>query len=293
MRYDRLAWDFQCACTGMTPVQREGVRRSIIAPNLALPENVELWKQVLPAMGGSMTDADSTPLAEVRASLEDLPLTAWRAINNTIFVLHRGNVFDETFELVEGGGIDFHFGARYELFFGYLADEKRRVEAMRPEGHIPSALDVGCWQGTLMCEMLQRGWITAGTDVCDETMGTLFDRLGAMRRPDAARCRGYYPGWAHEALYNVANGSYDVVVAQETLEHIPREALQATCDEMLRVARHSVIVEVPGWDDGWPLHLRVYTLEELADLFGGDGRSIEVLQVPGGGVYTTIKVVKQ
>lgn len=289
MTYSALAAEAVAALEAMTSLQREGIRRSITVPNLALPENAELWAVLAPAMQEAGQTNEAT-IEDMRAALEDLPLDSWRVINNALFVLHRGNVFDETCEYLEGGGIHFGFaglqGGRYQTFLGAV-----KAEAERLGGQI-SILDVGCWQGTLMCELMQRGFLVAGTDVCEEVAPIIIDRVCRLRPEHERKFGGFTAGFAHEALTHYQDGAFDVLTAQETLEHVPAAVLQQTCDEMLRVAKHSVLIEVP-FEDGWPLHLRVYTLEDLHRLFHGDRYNIEVIVYPGTGVYTTIKVSKQ
>ncbi|MFA7000426.1 MAG: class I SAM-dependent methyltransferase [Candidatus Paceibacterota bacterium] len=288
MTYSTLAAEAVAALNAMTSLQREGIRRSITVPNLALPENAELWAVMAPAMQEE-GQTNEAALEDMRAALEDLPLDSWMVINNALFVLHRGNVFDEACKYLEGGGIRFGFdglqGGRYQTFLGAVEAEASRI------GRNISVLDVGCWQGTLMCELLQRGFAVAGTDVCDEVTPIITERVKQLR-PEHRLFMGFRAGFAHEALKHYRDGSFDVLTAQETLEHVPAAVLQQTCDQMLRVAKHSVLVEVP-FEDGWPLHLRVYTLEDLNKLFHSDRYRIEVIVYPGTGVYTTIKVIKE
>jgi SAM-dependent methyltransferase len=289
MMYTELANRVVSVLGAMTPLQREGIRRSIQVPNLALPENAALWDTISPALQGD-GQANDSPLEDVRAALEALPPESWRLLNNALFVLYRGNIFDESCEYIEGGGIRFGFdglqGQRYAMFLSLVDAEADRI------GRNISILDVGCWQGTLMCELLQRGYAVAGTDICQEVEPIIRDRVRRLR-PEHRLCLGFRTGWSHEALTHYHDGAFDLLTCAQTLEHVPAAVLQQTCDEMLRVAKHSIMVEVPGWDDGWPVHLRVYTIEQLERLFCREGWHMDVLQAPGGGVYTTVKVVRE
>jgi len=288
MIYADLAAEVVAALDAMTPLQREGVRRSLNAPNLTLPENAALWEAIAPATQDDDQTNDS-PLEDVRAALEDLPPDSWRVLNNALFVLYRGNIFDEACEYLEGGGIRFGFdglqGGRYKTFLDAVDAEAARI------GRNISILDVGCWQGTLMCELLQRGYAVGGTDICEEVGPVIQERIQRLRSEHRLHL-GFRAGWAHETLTHYQDGAFDVLTCQETLEHVPAAVLQATCDEMMRVAKHSIIVEVP-FEDGWPLHLRVYTLDDLFALFHSEQYNIEVIMPPGIGVYTTIKVVRE
>ena len=109
-----------------------------------------------------------------------------------------------------------------------------------------------------------------------------------LRTQDAADFLGFASGWAHEKVPNISR--FDIIACQETLEHIPTAVLQQTCDAILGAARHAILITVPGWDDGWPLHLRVYTIADFERLFHADKNEVIVLQEPGGGVYTTVLV---
>lgn len=287
MKYHALATEMVDVLDAMTPLQREGVRRTFNAPNLMLEENADLWRCFAPSMQiPSATMGDTSPLVEVRAALEELSLESWRTVNNILFLLQRGNVFDEPCTYLEGGGIEFDFVAtRYGMFFDYLKTEAEWI------GGEVSILDVGCWQGTLICELLQRGYAAGGTDICGEAEGVLVDRLLHLRPEHKQYFLGYHSGWAHEELTKMPEKSWDIVVSQETLEHVPASVLRATCDQMLRVARYSVLVEVP-FEDGWPMHLRIYTLEDLERLFIRPGWGMEVLVYPASQTYTTIKMVR-
>ena len=271
----------------MTADEREAVQRSFNAVNLMLPENAALWAQMLPYLSQNLSPLTPQRLDALRTALDGLPPASWAAINNAIFVMHRGNVFDERYERVPGGGIHFEFVQRYQRFLADFDAEARRVVPLT-DGRQLSVLDVGCWQGTLLCTLLQRGCRVAGTDLGNELKETICERVSWLRVEDAERFDGFYSGLAHEVVPTL--GRYDLVTCQETLEHVPSALLQATCDSILQAAIHSVLITVPGWDDSWPLHLRVFTVEQLASLLRADRHNVEFLQLPGSGVYTTVRV---
>jgi len=297
IRYQQLADRMNAAAAQMTEPQKEAFRRSVTARNLALPENAELWLAIRDGIGGDAYDG-ALSVPEMRAAMEELPLESWATINNVIFVLHRANVFDEQWEAIPGGGIEYKFAPRYQIFLEQFEQEAARIREATGENRV-SVLDVGCWQGTLICTLLQRGYRVAGTDICAETGPVVEERVAMLRPEHAARFirfdregdRPVISGWAHRILRSLP--PFDIVTCQETLEHVPTAVLQQTCDAILHRAIHAVLITVPGWDDGWPLHLRVFTIADFERLFHADKNEMIVLQEPGGGVYTTVLVRPQ
>ena len=292
IRYQQLADRMNAAAAQMTEPQKEAFRRSVTARNLAPPENAELWLAIREGVGGDAYDG-ALSVAEMRAAMEELPLDSWATLNNVIFVLHRGNVFDEAFEVIPGGGIEYKFAPRYNIFLEQFEQEAARIYAATDWEQL-SVLDVGCWQGTLVCTLLQRGYAVAGADICKEVGPVVNERVAMLKPEHTDAFDGFMSGWAHE-MVPLFRGidQFDMVTCQETLEHIPTAVLQQTCDAILGAARHAVLVTVPGWDDGWPLHLRVFTIADFERLFHADKNEMVVLQEPGGGVYTTVLVRPQ
>ena len=166
--------------------------------------------------------------------------------------------------------------------------EEERVHLGIPQ---PTLLDVGCWQGTLMLEMAQRGFCAQGIDIGDAMEAIIAERTALLKPEDRARVVGFHSGWAHEILPEM--GQFDIITCQETLEHVPTAVLEETCEAMLGAAGHSILLTVPGWDDGWPAHLRVFTAEQLMALFRPDENDVEVVRPPGVMCYTTVRVRRQ
>ncbi|HUW11418.1 MAG TPA: methyltransferase domain-containing protein [Anaerolineae bacterium] len=294
IRYQQLADRMNAAAAQMTEAQKEAFRRSVTARNLALPENAELWLAIQDGIGGDAYDG-ALSVPDMRAAMEELPLDSWATLNNVIFVLHRGNVFDEQWEAIPGGGIEYKFGPRYQVFLEQFEQEAARIREATGWERL-GVLDVGCWQGTLVCTLLQRNSFVAGIDICEEVGPIVEERVAMLKSEHAHAFLGFLSGWAHERL-PIPRGAlrhraciFDIVTCQETLEHVPTAVLQETCDAILGAARHAVLITVPGWDDGWPLHLRVFTIADFERLFHADKNEMVVLQEPGGGVYTTVLV---
>jgi ubiquinone/menaquinone biosynthesis C-methylase UbiE len=147
------------------------------------------------------------------------------------------------------------------------------VHAVMDATYPGTVLDVGCWKGDFARMLRDLSYHVTGTDLAH--MPEADDNMNLF-------CHG----WAHEALRRWPAESFGVVTCLETLEHIPTRHLRLTCREMVRVAQRGVLVEVPGWDDGAVMHLRVFTLDALKDLF--EDCSAEVLVAPNSAEYTTV-----
>jgi len=286
----RLAEQWMEMWPRLTPLQRQGMLSSLMAANRDVPGNDALLDAIVTLAAGTgngITWPKSLEqIAAMREALGQLGLADWRTFNNTAFVLHRGNVFDETVTALEGGGIEYGFAPRYLDFLGLIEEERAHLGISEP-----TLLDVGCWQGTLMLEMAQRGFQTQGTDIGDAMGPVIAERTALLKAEDRARVLGFRSGWAHEILPEM--GQFDIITCQETLEHVPTAVLEETCEAMLGAARHSILVTVPGWDDGWPAHLRVFTAEQLVALFHPDENDVEVVRPPGVMCYTTVRVRRQ
>jgi 2-polyprenyl-3-methyl-5-hydroxy-6-metoxy-1,4-benzoquinol methylase len=224
-------------------------------------------------------------LAEQRRILDRLPLDAWEVLTDCIMQTAIGNRYDEKVEVL-GDQLWVDWGARNLQLLEWLEQERLRLNVRSP-----SVLDVGCWQGKLVAELCQRRFFASGTDLAGME-GSVANHVLLSCPEHRPFYQGFTRGWGHEVLGKMEPGSVDIVVCAETLEHVPSAVLPETCQALLRVAQRSVFVEVPGWDDGSALHLRIFTMEELGKLFLHDGWRMIVLQEPGGGCYTTVKMVR-
>jgi len=268
-----LAERIIAAASTMAPMQIEGMRQALIAVNVSLPGNRDLWKAAAESFHAA---SNGSSVADMRRALAELPLESWRALDDCVVMLARGNVFDEHCDFLPEGGLQFALSWRTQQFID-------AVQEYLPDGG--RVLDVGCWQGTMGCELLQRGFSVGFTDLCEECEEEVGRRVAHLRA-ETGNCLGFFGGWAHEVLAKFPAGHFDLVTCQETLEHLPEAVLAKTCAEMWRVANRGVLIEVPGWDDGAVLHLRVFTVEALTALF--PEASPTVLRGPGAMTYTTV-----
>ncbi|HUT62140.1 MAG TPA: methyltransferase domain-containing protein [Phycisphaerae bacterium] len=217
-----------------------------------------------------------------------MPFEAWAAFNDLIFQLHRGNVFDDKVIRLEGGGIRFECGqaARWAQFLALVDQEREHLSIDHP-----ATLDAGCWQGTLLCELLQRGHRAGGCDIAGGMEPIIEERVSWLKPEDRGRYLGFRAGPLHEVLPVLE--PFDIVCCQETLEHVPTRLLQPTCDALLDATRGTLLTTTP-WDDGWSMHLHAFTEQDLRRLLHDDdpGLRVECLVPPAFGNYTTMRVQK-
>jgi 2-polyprenyl-3-methyl-5-hydroxy-6-metoxy-1,4-benzoquinol methylase len=201
-------------------------------------------------------------IAEKRYLLDELPLDAREVLNDCIMQIAIGNRYDERAERTPDG-LRVQWSQRHLRMLEWLEEERERLEL-----DSPTLLDVGCWQGKLVAELCQRGFRVGGVDLAAMEHSVLHHLDMAL--PYAREYyAGFHQGWAHELLGGTAAGAWDIVLCEETLEHIPTAVLEQTCDAILQSAAYS-----------------------LECLFLRDGWRMEILQAPGNEIYTTIKMVR-
>ena len=266
----------------LTWTQKYAFRRMCQAINVGNQENAELWNLIAPRLEGVVEFFPEPPSVErMREALDALSIGSSNALQALIGALARGNIFDEGWTENSDGTVSYVPSPRYREFVSYVIQEIETLELTNP-----SILDVGCWQGTMLYLLRSEGCRVAGVDLCGPALETARHRLS---RFDSGV--ELYEGMAHEVLSRIPSQEFDIVICAETLEHVPSVLLKETCREIMRVAKHAILVEVPGWDDGAPNHLRVFTLEDLGKLFLGNGWRMQILQEPGVNVYTTVKLI--
>jgi len=142
-------------------------------------------------------------------------------------------------------------GPRHELREELLLDEFLEADPGRV------VLDVGAGSGTFSNRLSARGFEVMSTDVTDEALGVLRERVsGEVLRADAT-------------ALPFAAGSFDAVILAEVLEHLEDDARALA--EAGRVLRPAGILGVtvprnPAWfsrSDQWAGHVRRYTREDL------------------------------
>ena len=204
-----------------------------------------------------------------RATLKSLTLQQWEAVNEVMMRAAIGNRFDARVEERPGGGVSIGFAPR-EL------EMLARVDAIREDYGLsaPAVLDVGCWQGHLMMELLQRGYEVWGADVAESMRAHLNGNMARLTPEDQKRFGGFYAGWIHRLAPSL--GQFDIVVCEEVLEHVPESVLAQTCAALKHLTAGTLLASVPGLDDHWPPHLRLWDAEGLAAAFRGPGWEVKV-----------------
>jgi SAM-dependent methyltransferase len=153
----------------------------------------------------------------------------------------------------------------------YTEQRIKNLREMIPDG-VRTILDVGCGDGAIT-NRLARDWAVTGVDMS----GAALEHV----ETDAVQ--------ASATNLPFADGSFDLVLSTEMLEHIHLEDYRKAISEMSRVTRQYLLLTVPYREDlrfrevrcprcGWRGHVwghqRVFTPEALArDLHGF--RSVE------------------
>jgi ubiquinone/menaquinone biosynthesis C-methylase UbiE len=136
--------------------------------------------------------------------------------------------------------------------------QRRRIETMvRPVRAGERVLDVGCNSGYIV-SFLPKGCVAHGVDVAEALVAEARKRMAGAQVAEA------------ESLPH-ADGSFDVVVLGEIIEHVhdPVEVLR----EASRVARRLVVGSTPHPDGKWGtssvhshrFHVRCFTMDTLYD----------------------------
>jgi len=268
----------------LTWTQKYAFLRMCQAINVGNEENAELWNLIEPRLKGVAEVFEEPPTVEcMREALDSLPIDSSNGLQILIGALARGNVYDEVWTENSDGTVSYKPSPRYREFVSYVIKEARYLGLNNP-----SVLDVGCWQGTMMYLLRLNGYRVSGIDLCGPALKTARHRLSRFR--DGVEL---YEGMASEVLSRIPPKTFDIVICAETLEHVPSVLLGETCREISRVVKNLILVEVPGWDDGAPNHLRVFTLEDICKLFPADMWRMQTLQNPGMSVYTTVKLTRR
>lgn len=152
-----------------------------------------------------------------------------------------------------------HIGRDLPWGFEYLAVVQNVVaEAVLPQP--ARVLDFGCGDGRLTHELLRQGVAAVvGIDLVERAI--LFARAFNSAYQD--RC-----SFLCGDIQNLDEGQFDVIVAMETLEHIPDSNMHAVLDALWKrlVPEGRFVISVPTTNIPLnPKHERHYSLEDLRD----------------------------
>ncbi|MFC1577301.1 class I SAM-dependent methyltransferase [Candidatus Omnitrophota bacterium] len=142
-------------------------------------------------------------------------------------------------------------------------------------------LDFGCSQGDLV-----QGFIDCGCDA----VGVDISKKASLE----AQKRGVHIYHGHLENVPFPDNSFDIIVSIETIEHIPY--LDAVCNKIrhLLKERGMLIIKVPNDVDGYrrtffkkiwwmipPVHVRFFTIRNIANIFGRYGFRIVAVRTSG------------
>ncbi len=176
---------------------------------------------------------------------------------------------------------------------GRLSAGDRRVLTFRfPLAAIArgdAVLDLGCGAGRHSFEALRRGAFVVAADLDDAVLKDVKAMVGAMSVAGEVPPPGALAALASDALrLPFGDGTFDVVIASEVLEHIPDD--RRAMSELARVAKRNgrVLVSVPRW---WPElvcwalsrayrtsaggHVRIYRSSQLVRRLRAAGLRVE------------------
>jgi SAM-dependent methyltransferase len=131
-------------------------------------------------------------------------------------------------------------------------------------------LDIGCGNGRHAFEALRRGAGVVATDLDEKALAEVEVMAGAMEQAGEVPTGGSLRTVRADARHlPFDDGSFDVVIAAEVLEHIPEDT--AAIAELCRVLRPGglIAVTVPRW---WPERVCWALSHEYHDVPGGHVR---------------------
>ena len=157
-----------------------------------------------------------------------------------------------------------------------------------PRGGGRTFLDIGCGAGRHSFEALRRGYSVVSADL-DAAVLKDVKAMGAAMTAEGQTPEGASLSCVNASVLTLpfANGSFDVVVASEVLEHIPEDT--DAIAELVRVTKPggTLIATVPRW---WPErvcwalsseyheaaggHVRIYKRRELQRKLDGSGVNV-------------------
>jgi len=140
-----------------------------------------------------------------------------------------------------------------------------------------AVVELGCCFGFLSLRLARDGHRVTAVDVSPGTVALLAAIAPALGTPLHAVA-------GDATALPLADHTADTVFAVHLLEHLPPELASEVIAEMVRVARHRVVVAVPFEDAPNPTwgHVRTFDLADLAALGTTTGRPYTVDEHHGG-----------
>jgi SAM-dependent methyltransferase len=209
-------------------------------------------------------------------------LAGWIADDLVAPGLIPASAFERTFVSVVGSAwLPFYRNTLRELAHGGvpggtnagMAPVHERAAALA----VGSVVELGCCFGFLSLRLAHDGHPVTAVDLSPGTVALLASvapALGASLHTVVGDAMGV----------PLADHSADTVFAVHLLEHLPPPLASRVVGEMLRVARHTVVVAVPFEDEPNPTwgHIRTFDLATLDALGAATGHPYAVEEHHGG-----------
>ena len=134
------------------------------------------------------------------------------------------------------------------------------LQGIIPAGQCKSLLDVGSGRGAFLFPLL-RDFPTLEVTSID----ILPHRIELLECLRSGGISHLHPVMGDICKWDAPDKSYDAVTMLEVLEHIPDT--EAVVRNVVRLARHYIVVSVPSKPDDNPEHIHLFSNEDLKSLF--------------------------
>ena len=134
------------------------------------------------------------------------------------------------------------------------------LQGIIPAGQCQSLLDVGSGRGAFLFPLL-RDFPTLEVTSID----ILPHRIELLECLRSGGISHLHPVMGDICTWDAPDKSYDAVTMLEVMEHIPDT--EAVVRNVVRLARHYIVVSVPSKPDDNPEHIHLFSNEDLKSLF--------------------------
>lgn len=134
------------------------------------------------------------------------------------------------------------------------------LQGIIPAGQCQSLLDVGSGRGAFLFPLL-RDFPTLEVTSID----ILPHRIELLECLRSGGISHLHPVMGNICIWDAPDKSYDAVTMLEVMEHIPDT--EAVVRNVVRLARHYIVVSVPSKPDDNPEHIHLFSNEDLKSLF--------------------------